>query len=166
MKSIPMRALLLLLLALPVASAAQVFDLFAPAASETTFLDPGEVFRVDPPVVSGDTVRVTAQIEPGYYVYRHRLSLEADGAEIPIRLPAGQPMTDEFFGETEVYRETLEFDVRSASGGAVTLHWQGCADAGICYPPQTMALTLPEERRAAVAGSSTHRRGRSVAGAG
>lgn len=155
MKSIPMRALLLLLLALPFASAAQVFDLFAPAASETTFLDPEEVFRVDPPVVSGDTVRVTAQIEPGYYVYRHRLSMDADGAEIPLGLPPGERITDEFFGETEVYRETLEFDVGSASGGAVTLHWQGCADAGICYPPQTMALTLPEVPGGAVAGSST-----------
>ncbi|HFK2949416.1 TPA: protein-disulfide reductase DsbD domain-containing protein, partial [Stenotrophomonas maltophilia] len=109
MKSIPMRALLLLLLALPFASAAQVFDLFAPAASETTFLDPEEVFRVDPPVVSGDTIRVTAQIEPGYYVYRHRLSMDADGAEIPLGLPSGERITDEFFGETEVYRETLEF---------------------------------------------------------
>ncbi|MGA6183184.1 protein-disulfide reductase DsbD [Stenotrophomonas sp. NPDC077421] len=155
MKSIPMRALLLLLLALPFASAAQVFDLFAPAASETTFLDPEEVFRVDPPVVSGDTIRVTAQIEPGYYVYRHRLSMDADGAEIPLGLPSGERITDEFFGETEVYRETLEFDVGSASGGAVTLHWQGCADAGICYPPQTMALTLPEVPGGAVAGSST-----------
>lgn len=155
MKSIPMRALLLLLLALPFASAAQVFDLFAPAASETTFLDPEEVFRVDPPVVSGDTVRVTAQIEPGYYVYRHRLSMDADGAEIPLGLPPGERITDEFFGETEVYRETLEFDVGSASGGAVTLHWQGCADAGICYPPQTMALTLPEVPGGADAGSST-----------
>ena len=137
------RALLVLLLAIPVVAAAQGFNLFAPSTTEPTFLDPDQVFRVEPPAVVDGIVRVRGEIEPGYYVYRHRLSLEADGAEIPIRLPAGQPMTDEFFGETEVYRDALDFAVGETPASTATLHWQGCADAGLCYPPQTMSLELP-----------------------
>lgn len=142
MKSIFQKALLALLLAIPSIVMAQGFDLFSPAASETSFLDAEDVFRVEPPVVAGDKVRVRAVIAPGYYVYRHQLKLEA-GADIPLLLPSGQKITDEFFGDTEVYRESLEFDIGGTAATTATLHWQGCADAGICYPPQTIALTLP-----------------------
>lgn len=144
MKSILPRALLALLLTIPFAAIGQGFNLFGPPASETTFLDVEDVFRVEAPVVAGDTVRVGAEIAPGYYVYRHQLELVAEGAEIPLLLPTGQKITDEFFGDTEVYRDTLEFDIGATAATTATLHWQGCADDGICYPPQTLALTLPE----------------------
>lgn len=159
MRSIFRRALLVLLLMIPFVAGGQGFNLFAPAASETTFLDAEDVFRVEAPVVAGDKVRVGAKIASGYYVYRHQLRLEAEGAEIPLVLPSGQKITDEFFGDTEVYRDSLEFEIGATAATTATLHWQGCADDGICYPPQTLALTLPDvpgaRNGAAVATTST-----------
>ena len=63
-------------------------------------------------------------------------------------LPKGKAYTDEFFGDVETYRGTLvgRFRRRGAAGAdSVTLKvkYQGCADAGICYPPQTRTLTVP-----------------------
>lgn len=111
---------------------------------DPAFLDARDVFRVEVAGAAGDTVRMRATIAPGYYVYRHRLSLDdAGGRALSLVLPDGEAKTDEFFGRTEVYRDALEFGARPAGATAATLHWQGCADAGICYPPQTLRLALP-----------------------
>lgn len=110
---------------------------------EPEFLEAQKVFRVEGIEASGDAVHVRALIAPGYYVYRHRLSIKAAGAALPLQLPAGEPKTDEFFGATEVYRDAVALDVRPAGATTATLHWQGCADKGICYPPQAMRIDLP-----------------------
>lgn len=138
----------------PLALAAIAFSAAAAGAglfgsSQPEFLDAREVFRVEAIEASGDAVRVRTAIAPGYYVYRHRLKAEAGGAPLPLDLPQGEPKTDEFFGNTEIYRDAVEFDVRPAGATSATLHWQGCADAGICYPPQTMRIELPAPARAA-----------------
>lgn len=137
-----------LLSALLVACAILPFGMPAHAAGgifgdEPEFLEARDVLRVEVAGVTGDAVRMRATIAPGYYVYRHRLKLEAGGTAIPLDLPRGESKTDEFFGTTEVYRDAVEFDARPAGATTVTLHWQGCADAGICYPPQKLALSLP-----------------------
>lgn len=120
------------------------------SSNEPEFLDAREVFRIESIDASGGAVHVRAAIAPGYYVYRHRLKLKAGPSALPLELPRGEPKTDEFFGTTEVYRDAVEFDVRSAGATAATLHWQGCADAGICYPPQAMRIELPPTPHAAV----------------
>lgn len=86
-------------------------------------------------------------IAKGYYLYRHRTSAQADAgfdAE-PLRMPKGDAHRDEFFGDVETYRgalvATLPGTPRAAST-VVTIKYQGCADAGLCYPPQTRRLTV------------------------
>ncbi|NCT87255.1 protein-disulfide reductase DsbD [Stenotrophomonas acidaminiphila] len=118
------------------------------SSNEPEFLDARDVFRIEAIDASDDVVHVRAAVAPGYYVYRHRLTVEAGGSALPLQLPRGKPKTDEFFGTTEVYRDGLGFDVRSAGATTATLHWQGCADAGICYPPQTVQIELPPTPRA------------------
>lgn len=120
------------------------------SSNEPEFLDARDVFRIASIDASGGAVHVRAVVAPGYYVYRHRLNVEAGGSALPLELPRGEPKTDEFFGTTEVYRDAVRFDVRPAGATAATLHWQGCADAGICYPPQAMRIELPPTPRAAV----------------
>lgn len=117
--------------------------LAALGGGEDEFLEARDVFRVELAGVSGDAVRMRATIPSGYYVYRHRLRLEGDGKAMPLALPRGLPQTDEFFGTSEVYRDVVEFEARPAGATTATLHWQGCADAGICYPPQALRLALP-----------------------
>jgi thiol:disulfide interchange protein DsbD len=141
MRKILSMAWLALLLVAPLGAMAQGFSSLG--YGEPEFLEAHDVFKVDSVVIADGAVRVRATIAPGYYVYRHRLALEADGAQVPLALPHGKLKSDEFFGTTEVYRDGIEFEIRGASATTATLHWQGCADAGICYPPQTLQLALP-----------------------
>ena len=145
MRRILLYALLIGLSVLPFGTPAQGLSLFG--NSEPEFLEARDVFLVQVRGVEGESVRMRAEIAPGYYVYRHRLKLEADGTARPLLLPRGQSKTDEFFGTSEVYRDGIEFGVRPAGATTATLHWQGCADAGICYPPQTLRLALPATAR-------------------
>lgn len=92
-------------------------------------------------------------IAPGYYLYRKSLALsDAQGNSIALELPAGETLTDEYFGEVEVYRDELLLSApltgtSSATERQVnlTLEYQGCAENLFCYPPQhkTLQLTLP-----------------------
>ncbi|MEE3208590.1 MAG: protein-disulfide reductase DsbD, partial [Pseudomonadota bacterium] len=84
----------------------------------------------------------------GYYLYEHRIYL-TQGA---VRLdPAtwskdGKEKYDEAFGDIVAYYGQLEvsFDTASLAPGIATLHYQGCADAGLCYPPQTSEIVITE----------------------
>lgn len=85
------------------------------------------------------------QITPGYYLYRHRfiLQLAADNSPIDVTIPKGKEKNDPYFGDVEVYYQqvTLEIPVEAAGEqGMLKISYQGCADAGLCYPPQTLYL--------------------------
>jgi len=96
-------------------------------------------------------VRVQWQIADGYYLYRHAFK-----SPLPITTPAGLAFHDEFFGDTEVYYSQVAVLIDTPPDTAIiTLSFQGCADAGLCYPPETLhwdaATLLPIEAPAAVA---------------
>lgn len=84
---------------------------------------------------NGDTL-LHWEIAPGYYLYQQRLGFDGLTAGQQPQLPPGEPYSDEFFGDSEVYRDQLELRVAAAEQQHFTLSWQGCADAGLCYPPQ------------------------------
>jgi thiol:disulfide interchange protein DsbD len=116
-----------------------------PFQSKDEFLDAADVFTISAAQEDGSGFLVQGHIADAHYLYRHALRLvDADGNEVPLALPDGMPRHDEFFGDTEVYLgDTLHLRFASNTKAPLTLHWQGCADAGICYPPQTMAVSLP-----------------------
>ncbi len=112
-----------------------------------------EAFALRAEAPSGDRIEIHWRIADGYYLYKHRISVQSDAAFAaqPLQLPQGEAHEDEFFGRVETYRQALTAVLPGhAQGNArqVTLkvRYQGCADAGICYPPQTRSLsvTLPE----------------------
>lgn len=81
----------------------------------------------------------------GYYLYRERFNFASETEGIVLgepRLPQGQIYADEFFGEMEIYRGPLSIAIPyTRTGGAVAqasirIGLQGCADIGLCYPPQ------------------------------
>jgi thiol:disulfide interchange protein DsbD len=86
-----------------------------------------------------------AHVAEGNNDYRHSLQLlDGQGHETGVTLPPGTPKHDEFFGDTEIYKgDAMRLRLPAATPGPLTLHWQGCAEAGICYPPQTVELDLP-----------------------
>lgn len=130
-----------------------LIGLFAPPASaaitQDDLLPVDEAFVLTATAPSRDRIEIRWKITDGYYLYRHRTSVEADAgfAAQPLRLPKGKAYRDEFFGDVETYRGELLAILPGqpgASTDSVTLKikYQGCADAGICYPPQTRTLKV------------------------
>lgn len=143
-----------------------IFSLFTALAHAEEFLDPAVAFQPAVRAVDGRTLEISYEIAQGYYLYRDKFRFVADGDEARLGepvFPKGKEKDDDNFGQVEVYYKTVAIRVpveRNASGPlALTLKVtaQGCADAGICYPPQTQALAVelpdPASTPAAPAGA-------------
>jgi thiol:disulfide interchange protein DsbD len=111
------------------------------------FLEVDQAFQLSS-VTEGDDVIVRWQIAPGYYLYKHRLLFSSQSDTHPdktlvIALPKGQQKYDEYFGDVETYYDELEVIVRKTSANVgLLVQYQGCADAGLCYPPQKRKIGL------------------------
>ena len=115
-------------------------------AADSTFLNVDQAFQLSAYADTHNRVTLYWQIADGYYLYKKRLSVNSDNAQLgEIVLPAGKQQTDEFFGDVEIYEQQLEVSVPIINAGqAITLDvgYQGCAHAGLCYPPTTRTLNL------------------------
>lgn len=110
---------------------------------EPEFLDAAEVFTLEDVRRQGNEYVLQGHVADEHYVYRHSLRL-VDGQEndVDLALPAGTSRHDEFFGDTEIYTgDAARLRFPATASGTLTLHWQGCAEAGICYPPQTIQIS-------------------------
>ncbi|HEY1891565.1 MAG TPA: protein-disulfide reductase DsbD [Steroidobacteraceae bacterium] len=125
--------------------------LLAALASQQKFLPVDQVFHVSATAAAPNAIRLDWSIRDGYYLYRSRLKIATtDGATLgTLQLPQGQIKMDPYFGREEIYRRQLTGLLpvgRSSAGspGPVSLRvtYQGCADAGLCYPPTTKTLTV------------------------
>ncbi len=128
-------------------------------ATEPVLLEPEKAFAFSAYMAGPDTVEVRYVIAPGYYMYRDKFRFTLEPATLARgepQLPPGKIKKDEFFGETEVYRnevritlpiQTVSQPVRSV----LTAVSQGCADVGVCYVP----VEQKAELRLASAGSGT-----------
>ncbi|HEV2268781.1 MAG TPA: protein-disulfide reductase DsbD [Steroidobacteraceae bacterium] len=128
--------------------------------SQPKFLPADQVFRVGATAAGAGAIRLDWWIRDGYYLYRSRLKVAAgNGVTLgALTLPAGQIKMDPYFGREEIYRNAVSgtVAVQGATGaGARSLSlqvtYQGCADAGLCYPPitKTLAVALPPAGSAA-----------------
>jgi len=120
------------------------------SAAMGDFPPPEEVFFPDIFVVDGNTVEVGIRIIPGYYVYQHKIkikSLSDNAMAGQLDMPEGIEHEDEFFGKTVVYYDEVvsRLSIARATPDAMSLdlefEYQGCADEGLCYLPQTVVLT-------------------------
>ncbi|HEY1077157.1 MAG TPA: protein-disulfide reductase DsbD domain-containing protein [Rhodocyclaceae bacterium] len=127
-------------------------------------LEPEQAFRFSAQVIDAQTVEVRWDIAPGYYMYRDKFSFAVTPGSLgKIELPAGHVKEDENFGRVETYRDLLRVQLPlnglGTTGGSITLNAtsQGCADIGICYPPQkhVATLVLPPAAAAAAPPSSS-----------
>jgi len=88
-----------------------------------------------------DNLNVFWQITEGYYLYKNKLRVTINGNEHTIvGLPEGKDYHDEYFGDVEIFEYELMLSVpvaELAPASKVTIHYQGCAVAGLCYPPMT-----------------------------
>jgi thiol:disulfide interchange protein DsbD len=124
-----------------------VFAHFTVAHAEE-FLDPEVAFKFSARALDANTLEARWQIADGYYMYRNKFKFEVDGATLgKPNLPAGKVKEDENFGKTETYRKDVRIALpiqRAPGTTSVTLKTtaQGCADAGLCYTPQTTSVTI------------------------
>ena len=116
-------------------------------------LPPEQAFHFSARALDAQTIEARFDVVDGYYLYRDKLrfAVESGGLSLgPAELPAGKRKKDEFFGDVETYRGALVIRlpvVNGVPGQGVLLKAdsQGCADAGVCYPPtmQQVRLSLP-----------------------
>jgi thiol:disulfide interchange protein DsbD len=113
-------------------------------------LPPEQAFVLSTEVLGADMIRAKFHIVDGYYMYRDKFKFESDSPGITTDLavfPKGKIKEDEFFGKVETYRGDIAIDIPlNRTGSMQTLELkvtsQGCADIGICYPPQKQQVTL------------------------
>ena len=160
------------------ASAVLLLAFVAPAQAvdEKDLLPVDDAFALSASAPERGRIELHWRIAEGYYLYRHRISAQPVDNSFkfnPIELPAGKKKTDEFFGEVETYRHDMTAVLTGAAATGVDaiqlrVKYQGCADLGVCYPPQmrTLVVQLPSgSPPAASAGSDAlDALGRSLAG--
>lgn len=116
---------------------------------------------------AGDTLQLHWEIAEGYYLYRHQFAFKtATGNDIAAQIPAGKGKDDEFFGHVEVYYHALDIPLTppaSAQAFVLEVTAQGCADAGLCYPPTTWYWRVDPAAKIATATEAPTAANKSVA---
>lgn len=123
------------------------------ASGEEEMLPPDEAFKFKAEVVTPDKVRASWEVADGYYLYRERFKFDTETKKLSLDspiYPQGNNTDDPAFGKMEVYREEVAIDIPIKRGEtaeqaielALKVKYQGCADAGLCYPPQTKTADL------------------------
>ncbi|MBU0655322.1 MAG: protein-disulfide reductase DsbD [Gammaproteobacteria bacterium] len=123
------------------------------ALKQEDLLPPDEAFKFKAEAVSPDRLKATWEIADGYYLYRDRFGFETDSTGLTLAeaaLPTGESKDDPNFGKIEVYHKSVSIEVPVERGKtaakavelALKVKYQGCADAGLCYPPQRKEAML------------------------
>lgn len=137
------RILTLILLLCSTSTFAGLFD--SPGRSQFVPADRAFVFDFQQ---NQHDLNLSWQVKDGYYLYRKQISITPSQADIAeVKLPPGVWHEDEFYGKSEIYRKQLNVPVtinQAASGATLTVTYQGCADAGFCYPPETKTVPLSD----------------------
>jgi len=130
------------------ASWAQSLEFEAKTAGDSWLSDTEEFLKVDEAFqltaslnAEGDVIAVW-QMPDGYYLYRHQFDFETDNQATTLgeaQIPPGKAKVDEWFGDVEVYYHTAQatIPIEATAPGRIGISYQGCADAGLCYPPET-----------------------------
>jgi thiol:disulfide interchange protein DsbD len=147
--------LLLMILALP-AMGASLLDSRPNATlggntfdNSKDFLPVREAFQLNLIDTSPESIKLRFVANEGYYLYRHRFQFRTEPADIGLgaaQLPDGEKKHDEYFGDVEVYHGILDINLPRKPGEdrpfTLIVTYQGCADKGLCYPPETERLSI------------------------
>jgi len=125
-------------------------------------LPPEQVFQLSANALSDRQVELNWRIADGYHVYRDKVKIESKTPQVPVgnfEMPAGATEHDPMFGMVSVYRNNLSISLPLQNESAqpnvqLSVKYQGCADHGVCYPPQTRLLDVKLPVVTANAGTS------------
>ena len=120
--------------------------------TQPEFLSPDEAFVMSHEIINDNHLKVTWQIHPGYYLYMGMFefeSLDNNNKIQKVEMPEGKKKTDEFFGEVDIYYYQTEADVylenKISDNLELKVKYQGCADAGLCYPPVFKKISVKKK---------------------
>ncbi|MGG7680144.1 protein-disulfide reductase DsbD [Klebsiella aerogenes] len=135
------RIITLILLLCSASASAGLFD----APGRSNFVPADRAFAFDFQQNQHE-LNLSWRIKDGYYLYRKQITLTTkDAAIVDPSLPPGEWHEDEFYGKSEIYRQRLMLPITLTQAGkaaTLTVTYQGCADAGFCYPPETKVVPL------------------------
>ncbi|MCV4343057.1 protein-disulfide reductase DsbD [Pseudomonas capsici] len=147
--------LMLLILALPAFGTSLLDSRPAPTLGGTSldnskeFLPVREAFKLSLIETTPQSIKLRFVATDGYYLYRHRFQFRTEPADIGLgaaQLPPGEKKHDEYFGDVEVYHGILDIDLPRKPGEerpfVLNVSYQGCADKGLCYPPENERLNI------------------------
>lgn len=109
-------------------------------ASDNEFLPVEEAFPYQVTLQknseSSDTIHVSWDIADHYYLYKSRIKASQNGMALPVSYEQDSiEKNDEYFGKVEIFKHALNIVISAKDNSAITLSFQGCAEAGLCYPP-------------------------------
>ena len=121
----------------------------AVSASTDQFLRPNEAFEATASATA-EGLTVSWLIAPQYYLYKKRFAVKAVSPGLalgPMQMRKGDVVEDEYFGKSEIYRDSVEITIAltaALAAGTYTIEVksQGCADAGLCYPPESRPMKV------------------------
>lgn len=141
-----------------------VMSFSAHAIKQGELLHPDKAFQVSATAAGENSVKLTWEVADGYYLYRERIELTTEHEGVALLsdaadYPQGDIKDDPNFGEMEVYHKTFSVVVPITRQGqaqnaielALKTKYQGCADAGLCYPPIRKKVTAALPALATVA---------------
>ncbi|EMX8402663.1 protein-disulfide reductase DsbD [Yersinia enterocolitica] len=118
---------------------------FGQKSSQNRFIPVDQAFAFDFRQ-QGDQLTLSWQIHPDYYLYRQQIKIVPNNATLgAFTLPEGIAHHDEFYGEVAIFKQQLTLKIPITQAGeqaSVSVTYQGCAEAGFCYPPETRVVPL------------------------
>ncbi|CNJ04016.1 thiol:disulfide interchange protein [Yersinia rohdei] len=118
---------------------------FGQKSSQSRFIPVDQAFAFDFRQ-QGDQLTLSWQIHPDYYLYRQQIKIVPQNATLgAFTLPEGIAHHDEFYGEVSIFKQQLTLKIPILQAGeqaSVSVTYQGCAEAGFCYPPETRVVPL------------------------
>ncbi|MEM9602747.1 MAG: protein-disulfide reductase DsbD [Pseudomonadota bacterium] len=147
---IPTALILLLTVAFSIGSA-RALSLFG---GQDELMDPNDAFEIGPVDADTNSVLLSITAAEGYFLYRDkfRFTSQTDGVVLGVpTIPPGKVKQDEFFGLVETHRGQVDISIPLLANTAgarrveLVVGNQGCADIGVCFPPQerTISVSLP-----------------------
>lgn len=151
-----------LLLSFSFLSQAQSSSVLAALQQDSQFLPVEQAFVMDfrqqDNAAGQSKVQVSFTIADGYYLYKDKFKFVGiDAAFSHPQYPKGMMIHDEYFGESEVYFHQVVLDIPLSQLGSeamLKVRFQGCAEAGLCYPVQTLDIPLIAPASAASASTA------------
>ncbi len=140
------------------AIAQEKVDLNSVFGQSDEFLEVDDAFQLSLDVFDNEII-ANWQVTPGYYLYQHRLKAKLKGAKLKdVFLPEGKHKVDEYFGEVQIYTKLLQLGLPYRTDRdtfVAEIEFQGCAEAGLCYPPTSRFFKVDKSTNSATLISNT-----------